>query len=82
MCASNVSNLPTKITAKDRERQYPGILHESGGKLFCTACNIVVEHKHKSSTDYRQTTGQIIMTQAVAPQLSSQLFVKAHATTF
>ena len=51
MCASNVSQLPTKITAKDREKQYLGILHESGGNLFCTACNIVVEHKHKSSID-------------------------------
>lgn len=51
MSESNVSHLPTKITAKDHEKQYPGILHESGGKLFCTACNIVVEHKRKSSID-------------------------------
>ena len=27
------------------------ILHESRGTLFCTACNIVVEHKRKSSID-------------------------------
>jgi hypothetical protein len=44
-----VSHLPTKITARNREKQYPGILHESKGKLFCTACNILVEHKHESS---------------------------------
>ena len=55
---SNVSRLPTKITAKDREKQYPGILHESGGKLFCTACNIVVEYKHKSSVDKHFATAK------------------------
>uniref|UniRef100_A0A8C5FXB2 Uncharacterized protein n=1 Tax=Gadus morhua TaxID=8049 RepID=A0A8C5FXB2_GADMO len=58
MCASNVSHLPTKITAKDREKHYPCILHESGGKLFCTACNIVVEHKHKSSIDKHFATAK------------------------
>ena len=34
MCHSNVSHLPTKITAKDRAKQFPDVLHESGGKLF------------------------------------------------
>lgn len=58
MCESNVSHLPTKITAKDREKQYPGILHESGGKLFCTACNIVVEHKRKSSIEKHFATAK------------------------
>uniref|UniRef100_A0A8C2BR82 Uncharacterized protein n=1 Tax=Cyprinus carpio TaxID=7962 RepID=A0A8C2BR82_CYPCA len=37
---------------------YPGILHESGGKLFCTACNIVVEHKRKSSIDKHFATAK------------------------
>ena len=58
MCASNVSHLPTNIIAKDREKQYPGILRESGGKLFCTACNIVVEHKRKSSIDKHCATAK------------------------
>ena len=58
MCASNVSHLPTKITAKDREKQYPGILHESEGKLFCTLCNIVMEHKRKSSIDKHFATAK------------------------
>ena len=58
MCASNVSHLPAKITAKDREKQYICILHESGGELFCTACDIVVEHKHKSSIDKRFATAK------------------------
>ncbi|ROJ30490.1 CGG triplet repeat-binding protein 1, partial [Anabarilius grahami] len=55
---SNVSHLPSKITAIDRQKQYPGILHESGGKLFCTACNIVVEHKRKSSIDKHFATAK------------------------
>uniref|UniRef100_A0A8C5FIS7 Uncharacterized protein n=1 Tax=Gadus morhua TaxID=8049 RepID=A0A8C5FIS7_GADMO len=59
MCASNVSHLPTKITAKDHKKQYPGILHESGRKLFCTTCNIVVEHKRKSSIDKHFATRNI-----------------------
>ena len=46
-----VSTCRPKITVKDREKQYPGILHESRGEIFCTACNIVVEHKRKSSID-------------------------------
>jgi hypothetical protein len=29
-----VSHLPTKITVKDRKKQYPGIQTESGGKYF------------------------------------------------
>uniref|UniRef100_A0A9J8AJF7 CGG triplet repeat-binding protein 1 n=1 Tax=Cyprinus carpio carpio TaxID=630221 RepID=A0A9J8AJF7_CYPCA len=38
--------------------EYPGILHESGGELFCTACNIVVEHKRKSSIDKHFATAK------------------------
>ena len=30
MCDSNVSHLPTKITAKDRAKQFPDVLHQSG----------------------------------------------------
>ena len=41
MCAADVSHLPTKITAKDREKQYPDVLYESGGKLFCKTCNVL-----------------------------------------
>ena len=33
-------------------------LHESGGNLFCTACNIVVEHEHKSSIDNHFATAK------------------------
>ena len=67
MCASNVSHLPTRITAKDREKQYPGILHQSGGKLFCTTCNIVVEHKRKSSIDKHFATAKHMARLAETP---------------
>ncbi|XP_059208604.1 CGG triplet repeat-binding protein 1-like [Centropristis striata] len=49
MKKANPSHLPTHITDKDRANQYPDVLHESGGKLFCTPCNCVLEHKRKSS---------------------------------
>uniref|UniRef100_A0A3Q3FNI7 Uncharacterized protein n=1 Tax=Kryptolebias marmoratus TaxID=37003 RepID=A0A3Q3FNI7_KRYMA len=36
---------------KDRANQFPTLLHESGGKLFCTSCSVVIKHKCKSSID-------------------------------
>ena len=40
------SHLP--ISAKDRERKYPeGIFHVDDGLLFCSSCNIVVDHLQK-----------------------------------
>uniref|UniRef100_A0A3Q3AQ48 CGG triplet repeat-binding protein 1 n=1 Tax=Kryptolebias marmoratus TaxID=37003 RepID=A0A3Q3AQ48_KRYMA len=39
------------ISAKDRAKQFSTQLHKSGGKLFCTSCNVIIEHKHKSSID-------------------------------
>lgn len=56
--SANTSHLPTNITAKDRAKQFPNVLHESGGKLFCTVCNIVVEHKRKSSLDRHFSTAK------------------------
>lgn len=50
--ASNKSHLPSFITAKDRALQYPSVLHESAGKLFCTPCNKVLDHRRKSSINY------------------------------
>lgn len=44
MCDTNISYLPTK-TAKVREKKYPDLLYQSGGKLFFKS--IVVEHKRK-----------------------------------
>lgn len=36
-----------KITAKDRERQFPDVLHESGNKYI--TCNTMEEDKQMSS---------------------------------
>uniref|UniRef100_A0A8C1T2I3 Uncharacterized protein n=1 Tax=Cyprinus carpio TaxID=7962 RepID=A0A8C1T2I3_CYPCA len=30
-----------------RTKQFPGVLHDSGGKLFCTLCNCVLDHRRK-----------------------------------
>uniref|UniRef100_A0A3B3R1R0 U1-type domain-containing protein n=1 Tax=Paramormyrops kingsleyae TaxID=1676925 RepID=A0A3B3R1R0_9TELE len=46
------SHLPSFITAKDRAKQYPSVLHESGGKLFCTPCNKVLDHRRKATINY------------------------------
>uniref|UniRef100_A0A667XG38 Uncharacterized protein n=1 Tax=Myripristis murdjan TaxID=586833 RepID=A0A667XG38_9TELE len=54
----NRSHLPTKISAKDRANQYPRILHESGGKLFCTPCNLVLEHKVRDRLTERKREGE------------------------
>uniref|UniRef100_A0A3Q3F0J1 Uncharacterized protein n=1 Tax=Kryptolebias marmoratus TaxID=37003 RepID=A0A3Q3F0J1_KRYMA len=48
MCASH---LPTKISSKGRAKQFPSQLHESGGELFCTSCNLILEHKRKSTIE-------------------------------
>uniref|UniRef100_H3AFC8 HAT C-terminal dimerisation domain-containing protein n=1 Tax=Latimeria chalumnae TaxID=7897 RepID=H3AFC8_LATCH len=40
------------VSATDRVKQYPlGVLHSNGGKLFCTYCNVTVDHYRKSSVD-------------------------------
>lgn len=40
------------VPPKTRVTQYPrGTFHASGDKLFCTNCNVVVNHKRKSTLD-------------------------------
>ena len=39
------------ISAKDRARKYPeGTFHVDDGLLFCSSCNIVVDHLRKFVT--------------------------------
>ena len=39
------SHLPVNISAKDRARKGPeGMFHVDDGLLFCSSCNIVVDH--------------------------------------
>ncbi|KAL7396325.1 hypothetical protein ABVT39_004230 [Epinephelus coioides] len=66
----NVSHVATKITAKDRARQFPDLMYESGGKLFCTACDVLLEHKRKSSINKHFTTAKHI--RRVAENLGHQ----------
>lgn len=41
---SDPHHFPKNITASDRAKMFPNEFHESGGKLFCTLCNVVVDH--------------------------------------
>jgi len=41
---SDPHHFAKNITASDRAKMNPNQLHESGGKLFCTVCNIVLDH--------------------------------------
>ena len=50
MVGNKKSHLLSYISAKDRAKQY--IPHENGGKLFCTPCNKVLDHRGKSTIDY------------------------------
>lgn len=46
------SHLPPKLTAHDRARKYPdGTFHVDDGLLFCSSCNIVIDHLRKSVVD-------------------------------
>ena len=39
------------VTAADRVRKYPkGTLHADNGLLFCSTCNIVIDHLKGTST--------------------------------
>uniref|UniRef100_H3AX10 DUF659 domain-containing protein n=1 Tax=Latimeria chalumnae TaxID=7897 RepID=H3AX10_LATCH len=48
----DASKKAKNVSAADRAKQYPpGVLHSDRGKLFCTSCNITVDHYRKSSVD-------------------------------
>ena len=46
------SHLPVNITANERARNYPeGTFHVDDGGLFCSSCNVVVDHLRKFVVD-------------------------------
>ena len=46
------SHLPVNITANDRARNYPeGTFHVDDDRLFCSSCNVVVDHLQKFVVD-------------------------------
>nr|XP_008283579.1 PREDICTED: CGG triplet repeat-binding protein 1 [Stegastes partitus] len=72
-----------KTTVKDRAKQFPDVLYESGGKLFCTPCNTVVKHKRKSLTDKHFSTAKHIrkMAETSGPQTRQIIVTEAVAST-
>ena len=41
-----------KVSCLDRAKQYgKGVLHASGNKLFCSTCNITLDHMRKGTID-------------------------------
>lgn len=50
-----------KVTAADRARNYPkGTLHADDGLLFCSTCNVVIDHSRKSKIDKHLESGSHI----------------------
>ena len=46
------SHLPVNLTAKDRAVKYPeGTFHVDDGLLFCSSCNVVIDHLRKCEVD-------------------------------
>lgn len=46
------SHLAVNVDANDRSRKYPkGTFHVDDGLMFCSTCNIVVDHIRKSVVD-------------------------------
>nr|XP_023959377.2 CGG triplet repeat-binding protein 1 [Chrysemys picta bellii] len=45
----NRSKTALYVTPQDRVTEFGSELHEDGGKLFCTSCNMVLNHVRKSA---------------------------------
>uniref|UniRef100_A0A8D0G6Y2 CGG triplet repeat-binding protein 1 n=1 Tax=Sphenodon punctatus TaxID=8508 RepID=A0A8D0G6Y2_SPHPU len=44
----NSSHKALKVTAQERATEFAKELHEDGGKLFCTSCNVMLDHTRRS----------------------------------
>ncbi|XP_052562030.1 uncharacterized protein LOC120427632 isoform X1 [Culex pipiens pallens] len=50
--AGNKMKTAVKITCVERAKQYPkGTLHADEGQLFCTSCNVTLDHTRKATID-------------------------------
>ena len=58
MKSANHSHLPTKVSAKDWAKYFLGVLHDSGGRLFWTRGNCVLDHRRKSTLDSHFATAK------------------------
>ena len=46
------------VTARQRHAEFVGWTHVSGEKLFCTPCNLVLDHSRKSSVEIHKKSGK------------------------
>ena len=46
------------VSASDRTKQFKDTTHDDGGKLFCSVCNIVLDHSRKSSVEKHLLTSK------------------------
>ena len=57
----NDNHTAVKVTAADRARNNPkGTLHADNGLLFCSTCNVVIDHSRKSKIDKHLESGSHI----------------------
>lgn len=54
--SSSKAKAGTKTSAKERQQQFAKQTHVSGNKLFCSSCNIVLDHTRKSSVTQHLTS--------------------------
>ena len=54
------------ITAAERAKQYKE-LHEDGGKLFCTGCNRVIDHRRNSTIKDHLSSAMHLKRKSVTP---------------
>ncbi|GFO18216.1 CGG triplet repeat-binding protein 1 [Plakobranchus ocellatus] len=56
--ANDKSKCSTKTTVMERHAQFPKETHVAGQKLFCTSCNLVLDHTRKSSVSSHLGSGK------------------------
>ena len=67
-------------TAQERHREFKSWTHVSGQLLFCTACNIVLDHKRKSSVDTHASTQRHKNAKRIADSSTANSPVKRQKT--